>query len=98
VAWSLKLVELQVLVEIAVRESCRSLTSDLELRTQPLTHPVADMAVDGTVRFADRAEAEIVGPAAKLRVDPPNLLVHVQQRRPTLRHRADLAAEPLDLL
>ena len=34
----------------------------LELRTQPLTHPLADMGVDAPVGFADGPDPEVVGP------------------------------------
>src|SRR5208283_6170670 len=41
---SLKLVQSQLLVQVLVSESFPSLTSLLELRAQPPTHPVASVA------------------------------------------------------
>jgi hypothetical protein len=61
---SLKLVQPQLLVQVLVRESSRSLTLHLELRAQPLTHPIASVAVDVPVGLAHRPDAEIVGPTA----------------------------------
>ena len=48
-------------------------SSTLCLRTQPLAEPVAAVPVDGTVRLAHRAEAEVVRPAhaASGSVEPP---------------------------
>src|SRR5271166_2166817 len=43
---SLEPVQSQLLVQVLVSESLLSLTLHLELRSQPLTHPIASMAVD----------------------------------------------------
>jgi hypothetical protein len=59
---SFELVEPQLLVQVCVRVSCRALTPYLELRAQPLTHPVADVMVDLTIGRVDRPGAKIVGP------------------------------------
>ena len=75
---SLKLVQSQLLVQVFVRESIPSLTRYLELRAQPLTHPIADVAVDVPVGLAHRPDAEVVGPAAKFAVDPTNQLLDVE--------------------
>src|SRR5208337_3052903 len=48
-----------------------SISRHLELRAQPLTHPMADMAVNVPVGFAHRSDAKIVGPARMpLRTSP----------------------------
>ena len=67
---SLKLVQSQLLVQVLVGEVIPSLSRYLELRTQPLAHPIASVAVDVPVGLAHRPEAEVVGPAAKFAVDP----------------------------
>jgi hypothetical protein len=54
----LELVKPQLLVQIGVRVSCRPLTTDLELRAQPLAHPVADVVVDLAIGWADSADAK----------------------------------------
>ena len=59
---SLKPVQSQLLVQVLVREPCRSLTPYLEFHAQPLAHPMADVAVDGPVGFAHCSKAEVVGP------------------------------------
>ena len=61
---SLEPVQSQLLVQVLVREPFLSLTLLLELRTQPLAHPVAGVAVDVPVGFAHRPDAEVVGPTA----------------------------------
>ena len=61
---SLELVEPQLLMQVGVRVARRALTPHLELRTQPLTDPVADVVVDLAIGRADAADAKIVGPAA----------------------------------
>src|SRR3954471_5447226 len=61
---SLKLVQSQLLVQVFVRVADLSRTPHLELHAQPLTHPVADVAVDVPVGLAHRPDAEIVGPTA----------------------------------
>ena len=78
---SLELVQSQLLVQVGVRVSCRTLTPHLELRTQPLAHPVADVAVDHAVGRADGPDAKVVGPAPQLAVDPTNLLLDLQPSR-----------------
>jgi hypothetical protein len=45
-----------------VMEPFLSMTLHLELRAQPLTHPMADVAVDDPVGFAHRSDAKVVGP------------------------------------
>ena len=60
---SLKLVQSQLLVQVFVMEPILSITSYLELDARPLTHPMADVAVDFPVGFAPRSNAKIVGPA-----------------------------------
>ncbi len=59
---SLELVESQLLVQVLVMEPFLSITLHLELCAQPLTYPMADVAVDGPVGFAHRPDAEVVGP------------------------------------
>jgi hypothetical protein len=49
-------------VQVLVRKPFLSMTLLLELRTQPLAHPIAGVAVDVPVGFAHRPDAEIVGP------------------------------------
>jgi hypothetical protein len=61
---SLKLVQSQLLVQVFVREPFLSLTRLLEFRAQPLTHPIASVAVDAPVGFAHRSDAEIARPTA----------------------------------
>ena len=95
---SLKLDQAQRLVQVRVRIALLPRTLHLELRAQPLTDPLADMRVDASVGFADGPDPEIVGPTAKLGVDPPNLFVDLPPSRPARRQLVDLAAEPLDLL
>jgi hypothetical protein len=56
---SLKLVQAQLLVQIFVVKSLLSVALHLELHAQPLTYPVADVAVDGPVGFAHRPDAEV---------------------------------------
>ena len=60
---SLKLVQAQLLVQVFVVIAMLSVTLNLELRAQPLAHPMADMAVDGPVGFAHRPDAKVVGPS-----------------------------------
>ena len=45
----LELVQSQLLVQVGIRISCPTLARHLELRTQPLAHPVANVAVDDAV-------------------------------------------------
>ena len=63
----------QLLVQVLVRKAFLSLSLLLELRTQPLAHPIAGVAVDVPVGFAHRPAAEVVGPAAKFAVDSTRL-------------------------
>src|SRR5947209_367792 len=60
---SLKLDEAQFLVQVRIRVACLTRPLHLELRAQPLTHPLADMGVDAPVGFADGPEPEVVGPS-----------------------------------
>jgi hypothetical protein len=60
---SLKLVQAQLLVQVFIVKALLSITLYLELRAQPLAHPMADMAVDVPVGFAHRSDAKVVGPA-----------------------------------
>ena len=57
---SLELVESQLLVQVLVSEAILPVTWFLELRAQPLTHPVASVAIDVQVDLAHRPDAEIV--------------------------------------
>ena len=75
-----------------------SLSPLLELRTQPLAHPIASVAVDVPVGFAHRPDAEVVGPAAKFAVDSTNQLLDVLPSLPSCRQLTDRATEPVDLL
>jgi hypothetical protein len=59
---SLKLVQAQLLVQVFIVKALLSITLYLELRAQPLAHPMADMAVDVPVGFAHRSDAKVVGP------------------------------------
>jgi hypothetical protein len=59
---SLELVQAQLLVQMMVIESVLATTPHLELRAQPLTYPMADVAVDAPVGFAHRPDAKVVGP------------------------------------
>jgi hypothetical protein len=59
---SAELVQPQLLMQVLVRKSILALSPHLELHTQPLTHPIADVAVDAAVSFVDSADAEIVRP------------------------------------
>ena len=59
---SLKLVQPQLLVQVLVGEVIPSLSRYLELRAQPLAHPMEDVTVDVSVGFADRPKAKVVGP------------------------------------
>src|SRR3954452_6956419 len=63
---SLKLVQSQLLVQVLVGEVIPSLPRHLELGAQPLTHPIACVAVDVPVGLAHRPDAEVVGPAPAL--------------------------------
>ncbi len=89
---SLKLVQSQLLVQVLVRESIPSLAPLLELRAQPLTHPIASVAVDVPVGLAHRPDAEVVGPAAKFAVDSTNQLLDVSPGFPSLRQLPDRSA------
>ena len=60
---SLKLVQAQLLVQVFIVKALLSVTLYLELRAQPLAHPMADMAVDGPVGFAHRPDTKVVGPS-----------------------------------
>src|SRR5271157_2137363 len=88
---SLRLVQSQLLVQVLVRKAFLSLSLLLELRTQPLAHPIAGVAVDVPVGFADRPDAEIVGPAAKFAVDSTNQLLDVPPSLPSCRQLIDRA-------
>jgi hypothetical protein len=59
---SWKSVHSQLLVQMLVGESCCSLAPYLELHAQPLTHPMAEVAVDDPVGLAHRSKAKVVGP------------------------------------
>src|SRR5215471_6393009 len=95
---SLELDQTQLLVKVCVRVAFLPLTLHFELGAQPLAYPLADMAVDAPVGFADGPDPEIVGPTLKLGVDPPDLFVDLQPRRPSRRQLMDLPAQPFDLL
>ena len=82
---ALKLVQPQLPVQVLVRESSLSVTLLLEPRAQPLTHPIASVAVDVPVGLADRPDPEVVGPTAKFAVD-------FDQSAP--RRRARLSVSP----
>src|SRR6266436_10200955 len=56
---SLKLVQAQLLVQVFIVKALLSVTLYLELRAQPLAHPMADMAVDGPVGFAHRPDTKV---------------------------------------
>src|ERR1700757_3630132 len=95
---SLKLVESQLLVQVLVGEAVPPLARYLELRAQPLTHPIASVAVDVPVGLAHRPDAEVVGPAAKFAVDPTNQLFDVQPGFPSFRQLTNRSTEAVDLL
>ena len=95
---SFELVQSQLLVQVLVRKAFLSLSLLLELRTQPLAHPIAGVAVDVSVGFAHRPDAEVVGPAAKFAVDSTNQLLDVPPSLPSCRQLIDRATEPVDLL
>ena len=59
---SLKLVKSQLLVQVLIMEPFLSMSRHLELHAQPLTHPMADVAVDVPVGFAHRPDAKVVRP------------------------------------
>jgi hypothetical protein len=61
---SLELLESQLLVQMVVTELFLSITLQLELHAQQLTHLMADMTVDAPVGFAHRPDAKIVGPTS----------------------------------
>ena len=44
-----KLVQAQLLVQVLIVKSVLTASSHLELHAQPLTYPMADVAVDGPV-------------------------------------------------
>jgi putative transposase len=54
---SLELVQSQLLVQMLVIETVLATSPHLELHAQPLTHPMADVAVDAPVGFAHTASA-----------------------------------------
>jgi hypothetical protein len=57
-----KLVQAQLLVQVLIVKSVLTAASHLELHAQPLTYPMADVAVDGPVGFAHRPDAKVVRP------------------------------------
>jgi hypothetical protein len=59
---SRKPVQSQLLVQMLVGEPCCSLTPYLELHAQPLTHPIAKVAVDVPIGFSHCPKAKVVGP------------------------------------
>ena len=85
-------------MKVVVAESCLPAPLHLELRAQPLTDPLANVLVDVAIGFAERADAEIVAPTAKLAVDPTNLLIHVQPGRLPSRHLMDRVTESAHFL
>src|SRR5947209_1546807 len=95
---SVKLVQSQLLVQILVGEVISSLSRYLELGAQPLTHPIARVAVDVPVGLAHRPEAEVVGPAAKFAVDSTHQLLDVSPGFPSFRQLTDRSTEAVDLL
>src|SRR3954452_18712861 len=95
---SLKLVQSQLLVQVLVGEVNPSLARYLELRTQPLAHPIACVAVDVPVGLAHRPEAEVVGPAAKFAVDPTDQLLDVPPGFPSFRQLTHRSTQAVDLL
>src|SRR5208337_2023748 len=86
---SLKPVQSQLLVQVLISESLPSLTLLLELRAQPLTHPIASVAVDVPVGLAHRPNTEVVGPAAKFAADSTNYLLDVSPGFPSVRQLND---------
>src|SRR5271170_2038604 len=65
-----KPVKSQLPVQMLVGEPCCSLTPYLEFHAQPLTHPIAEVAVDGPIGLAYRSKAKVVRPTLYLAVDP----------------------------
>jgi len=59
---SLEPVQSQLLVQMFGMKPFLSMSLHLELRAQPLAHPMADVAVDVPVGFAHRSDAKVVGP------------------------------------
>src|SRR5262249_2095460 len=55
----------QHVVQVLIGESCCSPTPQLVLPPKPLTEPMPRVAVDGSIRGADRAEAAVVRPSPK---------------------------------
>src|ERR1700733_4382010 len=68
--------QLQVLVQVFVREACCSLTRHLVLRTQPLTQPTTHVLIDGPIGLADRPQAEVVRPANQHTVELDDHLLY----------------------
>src|SRR4029077_2447858 len=95
---SLELVKSQLLVQVLVWELVPAISRHLELHAQPLTDPIADVAVDVPVGLAHRPDAQVVGPASYLAVDPPNLHLDGSPSLLSSRQLTNLTAEPLDLL
>ncbi len=87
---SLKLVQSQLLVQVLVSELLFDYPH-LKLRAQPLTHPVAGVAVDIPVGFADRSDAKVIGPTAKFAVDSYDHILYVPPRLPSCRQLIDCA-------
>src|SRR5467141_1358979 len=89
---------MQDLVQVCVRESCRSLTLHLVLGAQPLTQPTTHVSIDRSIGLADRPQAEIVRPPNQDPVQVGNYLPFWQQRRVPTGALRDRAADAADLL
>jgi WD40 repeat protein len=56
------------------------------------------VVLDEPIRLTDRAKAKVIRPAGQAAIDAADLRFHVPQRLIGSCQRADLAADPLDLL
>src|SRR5215831_296387 len=68
------------------------------LGAEPLTKPVANVPIDGTVRPAHGAEAEVVGPSQQEPIQSRHLVLDRHPQPTTVGRLADLVPEARDLL
>ena len=66
------------------------------LSTQPLTKPMPGVDIHRPVGFADRSQAEVVGPPRQHAIELLYSILDLQQRPSTTRLFADRAAQPRD--
>src|ERR1035437_9768001 len=81
-----------------VGESCGSATLHLVLPSKPLAEPMPRVAVNGSVRWADRCQTEVVRPPQKFPVQFRYPVLNRRPQPPSAGQLVDLGLEAVDLL